>query len=133
MNINVTVTHTLHPDVLELLKGLIRPQAESETLIPRRTAANGNGKRGAAPAAAEPTPAPADNGTAAAVVSIAPAADTATADEEATHEAVKALVAELSQKGKRDAAKAVVTKYASKIADLSADQLPEVIAELKKL
>ncbi len=124
MDIKLTVVHTLHPDVIDLIKGLnlARP-ASTETLIPApsKAASDGNGAAKKTTAAVQTAPAPAQTAT-------------AEADEEVSIDQIKLTVAEKTQAGKRDACKALLEKFgAKKVSELPEERWADFYSELKNL
>ena len=108
MQIQVTVTHTLAPEVLELFKGLFKEQpAKVKRENPLKNS--------------DSQPAPA--------VPATPQSSEAT--EEVTIEQVRAAVQEKSQAGKRDAVKALLTKFgAANVTTLKKDQYADFLTQL---
>jgi hypothetical protein len=141
MNVNITVTLTASPELLEVLRALAPAPIDTEHTInmtwiePKQEAPQGDPGTGEAPAkktrAPKPEPKKEDPKP-------EPKAEAPKEPEAEDEELTLAMVQELARKramgGRKDGVKALLDKAGvAKITDLAIDQLPEFYAKLQAL
>lgn len=114
---NITVTHTLAPEIVNLLQRLLQNQPAAETL------ATNDQVKDSLPVTKTKVKKLADTTT-----------SVTTTDKEVTIEEVRAMVNSKAQDGKRDAVKALLTEFeAEKVTNLAKTQYADFLVKVSAL
>ena len=128
---NITVTHTLHPDVLSLFKSLLGnvPSGVPVSAPVKEETTAKKGSKASAPAATATEPAAETTVTASAATE-----ETTDKKPAVTAEQLRELVGQKSKAGKRDALKALLSVFgAENVTTLAADHYDAFYEKVKAL